>query len=275
MIENLQGTLLLVGAGKMGGAMLSGWLEDGLEPGQVLVQDPAPPPEMSILLSNYAIAPASSFETLSEPPEVIILAVKPQVMDNVLPSITRHVGLDTLIVSVAAGRTVASLRKTIPEDAAVVRAMPNTPAAVGRGITGAFATPEVTVKQRELCTALLAAVGKVAWVYEEPLIDAVTGVSGSGPAYIFHLVEALAAAGVKQGLDAELAMELARTTVTGAGELLHRSELEAATLRENVTSPGGTTAAALEVLMNDEYGFPPLLSAAVAAARKRAQDLSG
>lgn len=275
MIEGLDGSLLLVGAGKMGGAMLSGWLEDGLDPGQVLVQDPAPPPEMSTLLSKYAITPASSFERLPGQPAVIILAVKPQVMDNVLPSVAPHVGLDTLVISVAAGRTIANLRKYLPDDAAVVRAMPNTPAAVGRGITGTFATPEVTAPQRALCTALLSAVGKVAWVDEEPLIDAVTGVSGSGPAYIFHLVEALAAAGEKQGLAPDLAMELARTTVTGAGELLHRSDLPAATLRENVTSPGGTTAAALAVLMDEAHGFPPLLTAAVAAARKRASDLSG
>lgn len=275
MIDAMKGTLLLVGAGKMGGAMLSGWLEEGLDPGQVMVQDPAPPPEMADLLSRYAIASASSYERLPEPPEVVILAVKPQVMDNVLPSVAPHVGFDTLVVSVAAGRTIASLKKHLSEDVAVVRSMPNTPTSVGRGITGAFATSDVTSKQRALCTALLAAVGKVVWVDTEPLIDAVTGVSGSGPAYVFHLVEALAAAGEKQGLAPDVAMELARTTVTGAGELLHRSELDAAILRQNVTSPGGTTAAALEVLMNEEHGFPPLLKSAVTAARKRAEELAG
>ena len=195
MSDTLNGSLLLVGAGKMGGAMLSGWLEDGLDPGQVLIQDPAPPAEMAELLAGYEIAPASSFEKLPEPPDVIVLAVKPQVMDNVLPSVAPHVGLDTLVISVAAGRTVASLRKHIPDDAAIVRAMPNTPAAVARGITGAFATSDVSAAQRNLCTTLLSAIGKVVWVDSEPLIDSVTGVSGSGPAYVFHLVEALAAAG--------------------------------------------------------------------------------
>jgi len=275
MVDGMKGTFLLVGAGKMGGAMLSGWLEDGLDPGQVLVQDPSPPQEMADLLAKYAISSASSFETLPEPPDVVLLAVKPQVMDNVLPSVAPHVGLDTLVISVAAGRSIASLRKHLPNDAAIVRAMPNTPASVGRGITGAFATTEVTADQRVLCTNLLSAIGKVVWVDDEPSIDAVTGVSGSGPAYVFHLVEALAAAGEKQGLAPDVAMELARTTVTGAGELLHRSDLPASTLRENVTSPGGTTAAALEVLMDDGHGFPPLLAAAVKAARKRAEDLAG
>ncbi|MGI9405484.1 MAG: pyrroline-5-carboxylate reductase [Hyphomicrobiaceae bacterium] len=275
MTSIMSGTLLLVGAGKMGGAMLSGWLVEGLDPGQVLVQDPGPPPEMAQLIRRYAINTASSFEVLPEPPEVIILAVKPQVMDNVLPTVAHHAGLNSMVISVAAGRTVASLMKHLPEDTAIVRAMPNTPSAVGRGITGAFATSDVTREQAQTCQALLEAVGEVVWIDDESQIDAVTGVSGSGPAYIFHLVEALAAAGEKMGLAPDVAMKLARTTVTGAGELLHQSDLDAATLRQNVTSPGGTTAAALEILMNEEYGFPPLLAAAVAAAKKRSEELSG
>ncbi|MGI9404856.1 MAG: pyrroline-5-carboxylate reductase, partial [Hyphomicrobiaceae bacterium] len=232
-------------------------------------------PEMAELIQRFAITTASSFEVLPEPPDIVILAVKPQLMDNVLPSVTRHVGFDTLVVSVAAGRSVASLRRHLAEDTAIIRAMPNTPAAVGRGITGAYATEEVTREQGQTCEALLRAVGEVVWVDQEILIDAVTGVSGSGPAYVFHLVEAMAAAGEKMGLAPDVAMKLARTTVTGAGELLHQSDEDAATLRQNVTSPGGTTAAALEILMNEEYGFGPLLTAAIHAAKTRAGELSG
>ncbi|MEO0618693.1 MAG: pyrroline-5-carboxylate reductase [Pseudomonadota bacterium] len=271
----LNGTLLLVGAGKMGGAMLSGWLENGLAPGQVLVQDPGPPPDIAAVLKDHAIAPASSFETLAAGADVIVLAVKPQVMNHVLPSVVPHVAPDTLVISVAAGTTVASLNKFLPRDTAIIRTMPNTPSAVGRGITGAFPTAPVTDPQRKLCDALLSAVGAVVWVENETQIDAVTGVSGSGPAYVFHLVEAMALAGMREGLSEAVAMQLARATVEGAGELLFQSHETAATLRQNVTSPGGTTAAALNVLMDDATGLPPLLAKAVHAARKRAEELAG
>ncbi|MEL7543324.1 MAG: pyrroline-5-carboxylate reductase [Pseudomonadota bacterium] len=271
---DVNGTLLLVGAGKMGGAMLSGWLENGLDAAQVLVQDPGPPPEIATLLQRYAITPASSFENLAAGPDVIVLAVKPQVMRNVLPSVVPHVAPDTLVISVAAGTTVASLNKFLPSDIAIVRAMPNTPSAVGRGITGAYPTTHVTDAQRALCDALLRAVGQVVWVESERQIDAVTGVSGSGPAYVFHLVEAMAAAGVREGLPQDVAMQLARATVEGAGELLFRSDETAQTLRRNVTSPGGTTAAALNVLMDEANGMPPLLATAIHAARKRAEELA-
>jgi pyrroline-5-carboxylate reductase len=266
----LQGSVLLAGAGKMGGALLEGWLAHGLDPRHIAVRDPAPPPEIAKLLSGHKIARDPDPKTFS--PDAIVLALKPQIAAEAAPQLAPFVKANTVVVSIMAGRTIASLEKTFPS-AAIVRGMPNTPASIGRGITVAVANKRADAAKKTLANDLLSAVGAVEWVEDENLIDAVTAVSGSGPAYVFLLAESLAKAGVAAGLPAELAVKLARETVAGAGELLHRSKLDAAKLRENVTSPGGTTAAALEILMGKE-GFEALLAKAIAAATKRSRDLA-
>lgn len=274
MALNIGGTLLLAGAGNMGSAMLAGWLEQGLAASQILVQDPAPPPRAKELLARHGIVAQATIASLPQPPAVIVVAVKPQVMDEVFPPLARHAGKGTVVVSIAAGRTIAGFEKHLPKGTAVVRCMPNTPAAIGRGITVCVPNAHVTAGQRAACDALLRAVGEVAWVDDEGLIDAVTAVSGSGPAYVFYLAECLAEAGIKAGLAPELAQRLARATVAGAGELLHRSDLGADTLRQNVTSPGGTTFAALQVLMAQKGGLADLMREAVAAAARRSRELA-
>jgi pyrroline-5-carboxylate reductase len=268
---HLDGILLLAGAGNMGSALLAGWLDSGLDPARILVQEPAPQPRVKAELEARGVALHAQIDALLEPPSVLLVAVKPQVMDEVLPRLGRLVGPGTLVVSIAAGRRIEGLEAHLPQGTAVVRAMPNTPASVGRGITVAVGNAYVTAAQRATGDGLLRAVGEVAWVTEEGLMDAVTAVSGSGPAYVFHLAECLATAGVAAGLAPELAERLARWTVAGAGELLHRSDLDAATLRRNVTSPGGTTAAALGVLM---AGLPDLMGRAVDAATRRSRELA-
>jgi pyrroline-5-carboxylate reductase len=273
MTLTLNGSLLLAGAGNMGHALLAGWLENGLDPRQIIVQDPSPPPRARDLLNEHGIEVRSSISSLPGPPAVIVLAVKPQIMDQVVPPLAALAGPRTVVLSIAAGRTIQSLEHHLGEGRAVVRAMPNTPASIGRGITVATANKNVTPAQRKDCDALLAAVGEVAWIDDEHLLDAVTAVSGSGPAYVFYLAECLAEAGVSAGLDPVLAQRLARSTVAGAGELLHRSELGADVLRENVTSPGGTTFAALQVL-TDKDGLAKLMCQAVAAATRRAGELA-
>ncbi len=267
----LNGPLHLAGAGNMGPALLSGWLERGLDPKGIVVQEPAPQPHIRQALEARGIATQARIETLPAPPAVLLVAVKPQVMDQVLPQLATLVGPGTVVVSIAAGRQIAGLAAHLPRETAIVRAMPNTPASVGRGITVMVGNAHVTDVQRDACDRLLRAVGEVGWVEDESLLDAVTAVSGSGPAYVFHLAECLAEAGVAAGLQPELAQRLARWTVAGAGELLHRSDLDAAILRRNVTSPGGTTAAALEVLM---AGLPQLMREAVAAAARRSRELA-
>jgi pyrroline-5-carboxylate reductase len=264
--------LVLVGAGNMGGAMLSGWLRNGVAGSAVVVVDPGPSPAM---LSIIGEAGASHVTAVPEglTAAVLFLAVKPQVMESALPSVRSVVGPETVVVSVAAGKTLAFLERHLGE-AAMVRAMPNTPAMVGRGVTGAFANARVSDGQRAQVDSLLRVSGPVEWVPTEADIDAVTALSGSGPAYVFYLVECMAEAGRKLGLQADLAMRLARETVAGAGELLHQSPDDAARLRQNVTSPGGTTAAALAVLMGED-GMQPLFDEAIAAARKRAEELAG
>ncbi len=269
----LDGPLVLAGAGNMGGAMLAGWLERGLSPADIIVQDPGPPPATAALLAKHGVRSVQVIESLPKPPSVLLMAVKPQVMDEVFPPLAKLAGPKTVVLSIAAGRTIASFEKFLGPSAAVVRSIPNTPAAVGRGITVAAANAHATEQHKQSVTELLSAIGDVAWVDDEALIDPVTAVSGSGPAYVFYLVEALAAAGVAAGLKPELAMQLARATVTGAGELLHQSPLDAATLRQNVTSPNGTTFAALQVLMGQD-GLEPLMTAAVAAATKRSRELA-
>jgi pyrroline-5-carboxylate reductase len=274
MTLHLNGPLLLAGAGNMGYALLSGWLEGGLDPARIVVQEPAPQPAIRHALEARGIPVHAEVAAMPEPPAVLVVAVKPQVMDQVLPRLAPLVGRGTVVVSIAAGRQIAGLAAHLPEGTAIVRAMPNTPSSVGRGITVAVGNAHVRASQREDCERLLRAVGEVGWVDDEGLIDAVTAVSGSGPAYVFHLAECLAEAGAAAGLAPELAQKLARWTVAGAGELLHRSDLDAATLRRNVTSPGGTTAAALEVLMAADGGLPELMRKAVAAAARRSRELA-
>ena len=273
MALDIPGILLLAGAGNMGGALLKGWLDQGLAPSRLIIQDPSPPPAIAALLAAHGLK-AEAAPILARPPDVILVAVKPQIMTQVFPSVARHAGPDTVVLSVAAGKTIASFEALLPQRTAVVRSIPNTPASVGRGITAACANAHVTQTQKALCDMLLCAVGAVGWVADEHLIDAATAVSGSGPAYVFLLAECLAEAGVKAGLPPDLAAQLARWTVAGSGEMLHRSDLDAATLRQNVTSPNGTTHAALQVLMAPD-GLQPLLTAAVAAATKRSAELAG
>ncbi|QFY60766.1 pyrroline-5-carboxylate reductase [Rhizobium grahamii] len=264
--------IVLVGAGNMGGAMLAGWLKSGVSGGSVVVVDPGPSEKMM-----DAIRDAGATHVTAVPADlkagVLFIAVKPQVMETVLPAVKSAVGAGTVVVSVAAGKTLKFLETHLGE-AAMVRAMPNTPAMVGRGVTGAFANAKVTEQQRDQVQALLRVSGPVEWVPTEADIDSVTALSGSGPAYVFYLVECMAEAGRKLGLQADLAMRLARETVAGAGELLHQSPDDASRLRQNVTSPGGTTAAALSVLMAED-AMQPLFDKALEAARKRAEELAG
>jgi pyrroline-5-carboxylate reductase len=252
--------------------MLAGWLRQGLDPHSVVIQDPAPSPDVAALMKSHGIA-GSAQPKLPAPPAVVVLAVKPQSIDAVLPALAPSIGPKTVLLSIAAGRTLANLASLLPRGSAVVRAMPNTPAAIGQGMTVACANEAVSREQALLCGGLLEAVGEVIWIDDEDLMDAVTALSGSGPAYVFLLAECLAEAGVKAGVEPELAARLARATVSGAGELLRRSDLTAAELRQNVTSPNGTTAAALKVLMGKD-GFAQLLKRAVKAAAKRSRELS-
>lgn len=274
LINTNAGTsLLLVGCGKMGGAMLDGWLRAGSVTSVVVIEPsglPAPlgnDPAVRVI-GSVADIPAD-FRA-----DVVVLAVKPQVMDNVLPAFAAFTGHDTVFLSIAAGKTIGYFTGHLGADALVVRAMPNTPAAIGRGMTVAVANAGVRAAQRTLCDTLLGAVGEVAWIDDEDLMDAVTAVSGSGPAYVFLLAEALAKAGEASGLPPDLAVRLARATVSGSGELMHQTTVPAAELRQAVTSPGGTTKAALDVLMG-ERGLQPLLDRAVAAAATRSRELAG
>ena len=269
----LPAPLLLVGCGKMGGAMLEGWLRMGLDSAATTILDPHASPSLVATCEQHGISLNPSPSAIPTP-QVILLGIKPQMLDDAAPSLAGHIGPQTLLVSILAGKTMADLRARLPGLGAIVRAMPNLPAAVQRGVTGAVAGEGVTAQQKALAQALLSGIGSVEWVDREDLIDAVTAVSGSGPAYVFYLTECLARAGAALGLPEDLAARLARATVEGAGELMHRSDLSPATLRENVTSPAGTTAAALAVLMAAD-GLDPLMREAVAAARRRAAELSG
>jgi pyrroline-5-carboxylate reductase len=266
-LKNISGTIALAGAGKMGGAMLAGWLAGGLDARRVVVIEPQPSGEISALAAKGVRLNPKDAGAVG----TLVVAVKPQSFREAGAALKPLVGASTLVVSIMAGTTIASLETVC--GGMVVRAMPNTPASIGRGITVAVAARTVSSEQRATADALLAATGAVEWVEDEGLMDAVTAVSGSGPAYVFLLAEELARAGIEAGLPAELATKLARETVAGSGELLHRSELAAATLRQNVTSPGGTTAAALDVLMG-EGGLQPLMIRAIAAATKRSKELA-
>ena len=272
MSITLKGTLVLAGCGKMGGAMLEGWLKAGADAKKIVAVDPQPPQEVQDLLAKHGIRHNPPIASITDA-EVIIVAVKPQVMEDVLPNLISLKSSKPLILSVAAGKTIATFAKHFGQDAAIIRTIPNTPAAIGRGITAMSSNSNVTATQMALATALLSSTGEVVTVENEYMIDLVTAVSGSGPAYVFYLTECLANAGVKIGLPAGLAMQLARATVAGSGELMRQSGIDAATLRQNVTSPKGTTYAALQVLMADD-GMKPLFEKAIAAAALRSKELA-
>ena len=259
--------LVLLGCGRMGSAMLAGWLDGGLPAGAVHVVDPAP----SDWLRGTGVRIGSEAPA---DPAVALIAVKPQMMDAALPGLSRLGGGGTLVLSVAAGTTIARLEGAFGAGTPVVRAMPNTPAAIGRGITAIVGNAAAGEAGLATAEALLSAVGEVVRLEDEAQIDAVTGVSGSGPAYVFHLIETMAAGGVAEGLDAALAMRLSVATVAGAGALAAEGG-DPGTLRVNVTSPSGTTQAALEVLMDEGSGFPALVPRAVAAAAARSRELRG
>jgi pyrroline-5-carboxylate reductase len=270
-LRNFSGLLVLVGAGKMGGALLEGWLQLGLDPNRIAVLEPQLSPPIAALAQRGVQINPDPKALINV--AAVVIAVKPQVAPQAVPALAPLVSASTVVVSIMAGRTLQFLAGALARPCAIVRAMPNTPAAIGRGIT--VAVPRNTnAAQRELADRLLAAAGAVEWIDDESLMDAVTAVSGSGPAYVFLLAETLARAGVAAGLPPQLAARLARDTVAGAGELLHRSPLDAQALRENVTSPGGTTAAALAVLLG-QNGLEPLMTKAIAAATARSRDLAG
>ena len=266
-LQNITGTIALAGAGKMGGAMLSGWLGGGLDAKRVMVIEPAPSAEIAALAAKGARLNPKDVGRI----ETLVIAVKPQSFREAGAALKAHIAPSTLVVSIMAGTTIKLLQEVC--GGAVVRAMPNTPASIGRGITVAVAAQDVSAAQRATAGALLRATGAVEWIDDESLMDAVTAVSGSGPAYVFLLAEELARAGVAAGLPEALATTLARETVAGSGELLHRSDLASGTLRQNVTSPGGTTAAALEVLMGKD-GLQQLMIRAIAAATARSKELA-
>ena len=270
-LRDFSGLIALIGAGKMGGALLEGWLRLGLDPRKVAVLEPELLPHIAALASRgVRLNPGA--ETLRQA-DVIVIAIKPQAAGEALAALAPDISSSALNVSIMAGRTLRFLAATFPKTKAMVRAMPNTPAAIGRGITVAVAV-KADQRQRQVAHRLLGATGAVEWVEDESLMDAVTALSGSGPAYVFLLAEALAQAGAAVGLPANLAEKLARETVAGSGELLHQSRQDAATLRQNVTSPGGTTAAALAVLMRPN-GLIRLMSEAIVAATARSRELVG
>jgi pyrroline-5-carboxylate reductase len=271
-LRDFSGNLVLVGAGKMGGALLEGWIGLGLDPARVAVIEPQPSGEIAGLAARgLRLNPAVDVVRGSA---AVVVAVKPQNAAEIMPWLAPIVGGSTVVLSIMAGKTIEFLAEALPPDTAIVRSMPNTPASIGRGITVAVPNQRVTAAQRDLAHKLLVATGAVEWVEDEALLDPVTAVSGSGPAYVFLLAESLAKAGAAAGLPPDLAARLARVTVAGSGELLHRSALDPATLRQNVTSPGGTTAAALDVLMSDD-GLDRVMRSAVAAATRRSRELAG
>ena len=272
----MSGPLLLIGCGKMGGAMLDGWLARGLAANGVWVVEPFTDAvarfqgvEGVSLVADVAGVPEDVV------PSVVLLAVKPQTMDEAIAPLGRFVAPETVFLSIAAGKSIGYFEGHLGDEARIVRAMPNTPAAVGRGITAYVPNGSVSSAQAEACGALLEAIGEAVAIDDEGLMDAVTAVSGSGPAYVFHLIETLAAAGVSAGLPEDLSARLARATVAGAGELARQSSDPASQLRVNVTSPGGTTAAALAVLMEEAGGLQALMTEAVQAATDRSRELAG
>jgi pyrroline-5-carboxylate reductase len=270
-LRDFSGVIALIGAGKMGGALLEGWLRLGLDPRKLAVLEPQPLPYLAALVSRGVRLNPDAASLLQA--NVVVVAIKPQDADEALGALAGNISPSALIISIMAGRTLQFLSGIFGRSGAMVRAMPNTPAAIGRGITVAVAA-QADARQRAIAQALLGATGAVEWVEDERLMDAVTALSGSGPAYVFLLAEALAQAGAAVGLPGDLAERLARETIAGSGELLHQSRDDATTLRKNVTSPGGTTAAALAVLMRPD-GLIRLMSEAIAAATARSRQLAG
>ncbi len=259
--------LVLLGCGKMGSAMLAGWLADGLPPSAVWVSDPAP--------SDWVRAQGVNINVdLPQSPAIVLVAVKPQMMTDALPTLAAMGNGQTVFVSVAAGTSIATYEEILGEQTPIVRAMPNTPAAIGQGITAVIGNSRVTDEQLAVAEGLLAAVGDTVRLTDESQMDAVTAVSGSGPAYVFHLIETMTAAGVEEGLPEPLALQLATATVKGAGALAAAADEGPGQLRVNVTSPNGTTQAALEVLMDADAGFPALVTRAIRAAAERSKELS-
>ncbi|MEN3931247.1 pyrroline-5-carboxylate reductase [Microvirga sp. W0021] len=265
-------SLMLVGAGKMGGSLLEGWIKAGFPGDRVIVSDPYPSEEMAVYCVQHGITlnPASApFE-----PEALVLAIKPQMLESSAAAINNFIGKSTVIISILAGKTISNLQSYLTNATAIVRTMPNLPASIGHGATGAYANERTSGRQKSQVDALLKTSGTTEWLSREEQIDAVTAISGSGPAYIFYLTECLAEAGIQLGLPRELSERLARATVTGSAALMSESSLAPSKLRENVTSPGGTTAAALNNLMAPD-GLQPLMNKATASAKKRAGELAG
>lgn len=273
-MTRIAGPLLLVGCGKMGMALLRGWLENGLKKEAVVVVEPAAAAKTALntelgvlVVSNVTEVPAE-FRC-----QTVVFAVKPQMMTEVLPAYAEHLKAGSFVISIAAGTAVDRFVKVFGEQTPIVRAMPNTPAAIGQGVTALFANDHVDASQRLLAEALMAAVGAVHWIDDEALMHPITAMSGGGPAYVFLLIETLAQAGIANGLPEDLAWPMARATVIGSGALAEASDETAATLRQNVTSPRGTTEAALRVLMSDN-GVQPLFDRAMAAATRRSEELA-
>ena len=258
--------MVLLGCGKMGGAMLEGWLSGGLPGSSVYVIDPFAPDWLAGRGVHVNAA-------LPRDPAVVVVAVKPQMMGDALPAIRQFGNGSSVLISIAAGTQIAAFEAAFGAKTPVVRAMPNTPAAIGQGITAYCRNTHVTDERFEQARALLSAVGATIALENEGQIDAVTGVSGSGPAYVFHMIECLTEAGIAQGLPRSMASELAVATVAGAGALAVASHDDAGQLRINVTSPNGTTQAALDVMMDAENGLAPLIRRAVAAATERSREL--
>jgi len=265
-------TLLLIGCGKMGTALLAGWIAQGLAPSAAYIVEPDTAQHERIRAMGVHVVASPEALPHGLAPATIVLAVKPQSMDKVVPAYAGPAAT-ALTISIAAGKSIAYYESLLGESRAIVRVMPNTPAAVGRGISVCVANTRTSAAQRTKTEKLMSAVGDVAWIEDESLMDAVTAVSGSGPAYAFLLVECMAQAGVAMGLAPDLAMRLARQTVIGSGELMHRADEDAGTLRKNVTSPGGTTEAALKILMG-EPGLKDLMTRAIEAATRRGRELA-
>jgi len=261
--------VLLVGAGRMGGALFAGWCAQNLAPSVLL--DPTAPPNLARpedhLVTNPQAIPANFA------PAAIILAIKPQLADNVLPTLAAKIPQGSVILSILAGKPIARLAHLLATQNPIVRAMPNTPAAIGQGITAAYAVPATTPPQRALCDTLLTAIGETVWLDTESLLDPVTAISGSGPAYLFLLAELMEQIAIERGLPEKIAKKLARKTVSGAGALLDASTEDASALRQAVTSPKGTTEAALKILMAAD-AWPQILRQAVTAAENRARELA-
>ena len=272
----IEGTVLLVGCGNMGGALLKGWFTRGLNPVDIMIVEPAGRESVAAASEHPALVVLSDASELPTDftPDAVVFAVKPQNAKDVIPAYAHMAESGTVFLSIIAGLPLAKLEAFLGSNAALVRAMPNTPASIGQGISVLCPGSQAGPSQKRVCKVLMAAVGQTAWIENEADMDAVTAVSGSGPAYVFLLVETLAEAGVKAGLSPELSEQLALATVSGAGALLASSDSSSAQLRKVVTSPGGTTAAALDVLMASD-GMSDLMNGAVAAAAKRSRELAG